>query len=150
LAILLVGVSFFLALITGVYGDLNLKMEVFRFLIPLIVFSFALFAALTYKDTFVKKEKVIFLAVILFGLFNGIGFSSGFNFELVSSENNFTPIVGATLGVGTAVFLIILSIVALVLVLKRIVSLSNKNWLLGASLLVASCALPIVFVRMFY
>ena len=146
----MVGVSFFLALITGVYGDLNLKMEVFRFLIPLIVFSFALFAALTYKDTFVKKEKVIFLAVILFGLFNGIGFSSGFNFELVSYENNFTPIVGATLGVGTAVFLIILSIVALVLVLKRIVSLSNKNWLLGASLLVASCALPIVFVRMFY
>lgn len=149
-AILLMSISFFVALITSIYSDLIVKTELFRFLIPITTFSIALFVAFTYGEVFVKKEKAVFFGVIFFGLFNGVGFSSGFNFKHVSHQDNFIPIVGATLGVGAAVFLMVLSIETLVLVLKRIIPLSNKNWILGASLLVACCALPIVFARMFH
>ena len=60
-AILLMSISFFVALITNIYSDLIVKTELFRFLIPITTFSIALFVAFTYGEVFVKKEKAVFL-----------------------------------------------------------------------------------------
>ena len=60
-AILLMSISFFVALIASIYSDLIVKTELFRFLIPITTFSIALFVAFTYGEVFVKKEKAVFL-----------------------------------------------------------------------------------------
>ena len=68
-AILLMSISFFVALIASIYSDLIVKTELFRFLIPLTTFSIALFVAFTYGEVFVKKEKAVFFWSYFFWTF---------------------------------------------------------------------------------
>lgn len=141
--------SFFFALSFSAYYGLNPKIEVILFLIPFTIFSFALYAALTSNISIARKQKGVFIAAILFGLFSGMGFSSGFSIQIGSQQSKLILMLETVLGFGGAVFLMLIGILTLVLGLRKIFKLSNRIWVLGASIVVASISLPMLLIQMF-
>jgi hypothetical protein len=123
-------VSYFIALILSISFDVKTNLEIIKFLIPLSLFAISILKILNLKSQVIKKDKVGFLGSILFGFFNGLGFSNGFKFKISSNENELLPILEALFGVSVAVLLMATILVIIFSFLHKIAKIQDRNLVL--------------------
>lgn len=123
-------VSYFIALILSISFDVKTNLEIIKFLIPLSLFAISILEILNLKSQVIKKDKVGFLGSILFGFFNGLGFSNGFKFKISSNENELLPILEALFGVSVAVLLMATILVIIFSFLHKIAKIQDRNLVL--------------------
>ena len=66
--------GYFIGILLVFYTDLDVKPDVLKFIIPLLIFSLAIINILMSRNTF--KGTISFFSVVLFGFFNGLGSSN--------------------------------------------------------------------------
>ena len=125
-------VSYFIALILSISFEIKTNVEIIKFLIPLILFVISILKIINLKSQVIKKDKVSFLGSILFGFFNGLGFSNDFKFKfkISSNENELLPILEALFGVSVAVLLMATILVIIFSLLHKIAKIKDRNLVL--------------------
>jgi hypothetical protein len=142
--------SYFAGITLIFYGNLNFKLDIIKFIIPVILFSFAIINILFSINSLKFRESVSFFFVILFGFFNGLGSST--DLKLLFSNNNveLIPILEVILGFGASVSIMIFLMLSVNLLLQKIVPLSKVKWIVGYSIIVIFISLPMIFKQLFY
>jgi len=123
-------VSYFIALILSISFDVKTNLEIIKFLIPLSLFAISILKILNLKSQVIKKDNVSFLGSILFGFFNGLGFSNGFKFKISSNENELLPILEALFGVSVAVIIMALILLIIFSLMQKIAKIKDRNLVL--------------------
>jgi len=90
--------GFFIGILLVFYTDLNVKLDVLKFIIPLLIFSLAIINILMSGNTF--KVTISFFSVVLFGFFNGLGSSTDLEQLVSRHEAILTPILEVVFGFG--------------------------------------------------
>lgn len=145
----LLATSYFIGITSVFYAGLNVKLDVLKIIIPLIIFSLATMNVFLYSNNFKGKENISLLFVILFGFFNGIG--SSINIDLLISRHEVVliPIVEAVIGFGAAVSILVLLLMTINLLLQKIGKLEKVKWIIGCTIIVFCISLQLVLKQIF-
>lgn len=139
--------GFFIGILLVFYTDLNVKLDVLKFIIPLLIFSLAIINILMSGNTF--KGTISFFSVVLFGFFNGLGSSTDLEQLVSRHEAILTPILEVVFGFGAAVSVLVLVLMLLNLFLQKIIPVAKVKWILGTSILVFCIAIPMLIKQIF-
>jgi hypothetical protein len=142
--------SYFIGLFLVIYVNLNVRLELLNFIIPMIILVFALTKGLTYEYSFNSKEKISFLFVCLFGFFNGLGSSTNIDQLFSRLEIGLISILEVVIGMGASVSILFLLIIGVSLLLQKIVPLTKVKWVVGVSIVVFFVSLPVLLKQIFY
>lgn len=116
-----------------------------RIIEPLIAFSIAYVAVenLFFNQSIKRKSIIVFL----FGLIHGLGFASMLKSFEMNADNFLTTLVGFNVGVESAQVVIVLSIVAVLLVLRTLKLNYRKLAVVPISLIIATIGIYWSIVR---
>ena len=110
---LLILVSFFtlghtLSLLLGVYGIINLKVNVVEWLIPFTIILMALYNVFSAGKSSKHSNPVIIVCLVLFfGLIHGLGFANAFVSVVRSDESTLLSIIEFAFGLELGQFVIV-------------------------------------------
>ncbi|MGJ8743914.1 HupE/UreJ family protein [Polaribacter sp.] len=141
--------SYFIAIILAVYGNVVPQLPIIKFLILLTIFSLAIKNIWGSFHSFKNTEKYIFLHAVLFAFFNGLGSSSVLLLNLESNESEFFPIIEVVLGTGASVFLMVLGLITVFTFLRLIPKVSKINSTIICSLIIIGIILPKIIGQIF-
>jgi hypothetical protein len=136
------GISYFLAFVLSFTYILSPKIGVIKFAVLFVLFFTAAIKIITCKCKI--NQGVSFLLAIVFGLFNGLGFSSVFKSEIGRNESTILPILEATFGIFTSLFLLSLGLLVVFTLLKRILKTTKSNYIFIFPVLVALLSLKMM------
>ena len=132
-----------------VYGTIIPKIDIIRFLIPLTIFSLAMFNVLSVKNRIRSKEKYVFLFALFFGFFNGLGSSTDIVSQFERNESKLLPIIEVALGAGAVVLITVLGLLFLFTLLRMIPRFKNKILILGLSIVILGLSIPLMIGQVF-
>jgi hypothetical protein len=135
-----------LALMLSVFNVITIKTTIVAFIIPIIIFSVALFNIISAGKSG-KKDNITFIAIVssLFGILHGLGFATYFNTVANGKPTDkLLPLFESALGFGIS--LIIASCAALLLayVVQTLLKFSKRDWILIVSAFVAGVVIPMI------
>lgn len=144
-------IAFFAALSSALVFDLKTDMKVIKLMILLTIVLLALFNIVKTKKRLKGKEKTAFVFVILFAIFNGLGFANDFELQIGVNDHKFIPLLESLLGVATSTFLMIAGLLAVNSFVIRKFNKKNKYyWVLGCSLILGVFFFQKIISSMFY
>lgn len=142
--------SYFAGITTIFYGNLNFKLDVIKFIIPVIIFSLAVINILFSLNTSGYKEIGNLFFVILFGFFNGLGTSTDLKLSFTSNEIEIFQILQVVMGYGAALSILVFLMLSVNLLFQKIVPISKVKWLIGYSIIVILISLPMILKQLFH
>jgi hypothetical protein len=143
-------ISYFIGLVLVIYADLDVRLDLLKFIIPMIILSFSVTKVLIYEYSFSSKEKISFLFICLFGFFNGLGSSINIDQLYSRLEIGLISILEVVIGFGASVSILFLLIIGVNLLLRKIVPLTKIKWVIGISVVVFCVSLPLLLKQVFY
>tara|TARA_R110001606_G_scaffold354297_1_gene504980 strand:+ start:1801 stop:2313 length:513 start_codon:yes stop_codon:yes gene_type:complete len=143
-------ISYFVGITLIFYGNLNFKLDVIKFIIPVIIFSLAITNILYSVNTFKFRDSINYIFVILFGFFNGLGTSTDLSLLFSRNEIEILQILEVVFGFGTAISIIVFLMLIVNLLFQKIVPLIKVKWVVGYSIIVIFISLPMIFKQLFH
>jgi hypothetical protein len=147
---LLILVSFFtlghtLSLLLGVYGIINLKVNVVEWLIPFTIILMALYNVFSAGKSFKHSNPVIIVCLVLFfGLIHGLGFANAFVSVVRSDESTLLSIIEFAFGLELGQFVIVFCVLFFGFLGQTIFRFSIRDWIMVLSAVVIGLMLPLI------
>ena len=132
-----------LSLVLGVYGIINLNTP--EWLIPITIFSVALFNIFTAGKTFLKESNLVLAIVLIFGLIHGLGFANAFK-SLVGSNNTLAAILEFAIGIEIGQLVVVIVVLILSFIFQNLFRFSKRDWVLASSSIILGFILPLIFM----
>lgn len=132
-----------LSLVLGIYGIINLNTS--EWLIPITIFSVALFNIFTAGKTFLKESNLVLTIVLIFGLIHGLGFANAFN-SLVGSKNTLVAALEFAIGIEIGQLVVVIFILILSFIFQNLFRFSKRDWVLVSSSIILGFILPLIFM----
>ena len=132
-----------LSLVLGIYGIINLNTS--EWLIPITIFSVALFNIFTAGKTFLKESNLVLAIVLIFGLIHGLGFANAFK-SLVGSNNTLAAILEFTIGIEIGQLVVVIVVLILSFIFQNLFRFSKRDWVLVSSSIILGFILPLIFM----
>ena len=147
---LLILVSFFtlghtLSLLLGVYGIINLKVNVVEWLIPFTIILMALYNVFSAGKSSKRSNPVIIVCLVLFfGLIHGLGFANAFVSVVRSDESTLLSIIEFAFGLELGQFVIVFCVMFFGFLGQTIFRFSIRDWIMVLSAVVIGLMLPLI------
>ena len=147
---LLILVSFFtlghtLSLLLGVYGIINLKVNVVEWLIPFTIILMALYNVFSAGKSSKHSNPVIIVCLVLFfGLIHGLGFANSFETVVGSDQSTLLSIIEFALGIELGQFVIVFCVLFFGFLGQTIFRFSSRDWVMVLSAVVIGLMLPLI------
>jgi|TARA_B100000768_G_scaffold42405_1_gene41270 hypothetical protein len=147
---LLLLISFFiightLSLVLGVYGIINLKVNVVEWLIPFTIIIMALYNVLTAGKASKQSNPIIIVCLVLFfGFIHGLGFANSFKALVSSNESMLLSVIEFALGLELGQFVIVFCVLFFSFIGQTIFRFSSRDWLMVLSSVVIGLMLPLI------
>jgi hypothetical protein len=147
---LLILVSFFtlghtLSLLLGVYGIINLKVNVVEWLIPFTIILMALYNVFSAGKSSKHSNPVIIVCLVLFfGLIHGLGFANAFVSVVRSDESTLLSIIEFAFGLELGQFVIVFCVMFFGFLGQTIFRFSIRDWIMVLSAVVIGLMLPLI------
>lgn len=147
---LLILVSFFtlghtLSLLLGVYGIINLKVNVVERLIPFTIILMALYNVFSAGKSSKHSNPVIIVCLVLFfGLIHGLGFANAFVSVVRSDESTLLSIIEFAFGLELGQFVIVFCVLFFGFLGQTIFRFSIRDWIMVLSAVVIGLMLPLI------
>ena len=147
---LLILVSFFtlghtLSLLFGVYGIINLKVNVVEWLIPFTIILMALYNVFSAGKSSKHSNPVIIVCLVLFfGLIHGLGFANAFVSVVRSDESTLLSIIEFAFGLELGQFVIVFCVMFFGFLGQTIFRFSIRDWIMVLSAVVIGLMLPLI------
>lgn len=147
---LLLLISFFiightLSLVLGVYGIINLKVNVVEWLIPFTIIIMALYNVLTAGKASKQSNPIIIVCLVLFfGFIHGLGFANSFKALVSSKESMLLSVIEFALGLELGQFVIVFCVLFFSFIGQTIFRFSSRDWLMVLSSVVIGLMLPLI------
>ena len=147
---LLILVSFFtlghtLSLLLGVYGIINLKVNVVEWLIPFTIILMALYNVFSAGKSSKHSNPVIIVCLVLFfGLIHGLGFANAFVSVVRSDESTLLSIIEFAFGLELGQFVIVFCVLFFGFLGQTIFRFSIRDWIMVLSAVVIGLMLPLI------
>ena len=147
---LLILVSFFtlghtLSLLLGVYGIINLKVNVVEWLIPFTIILMALYNVFSAGKSSKHSNPVIIVCLVLFfGLIHGLGFANAFVSVVRSDESTLIVCIEFALGLELGQFVIVFCVLFFGFLGQTIFRFSIRDWIMVLSAVVIGLMLPLI------
>tara|TARA_B100000767_G_scaffold77086_1_gene73748 strand:+ start:1258 stop:1848 length:591 start_codon:yes stop_codon:yes gene_type:complete len=147
---LLILVSFFtlghtLSLLLGVYGIINLKVNVVEWLIPFTIILMALYNVFSAGKSSKHSNPVIIVCLVLFfGLIHGLGFANAFVSVARSDESTLLSIIEFAFGLELGQFVIVFCVLFFGFLGQTIFRFSIRDWIMVLSAVVIGLMLPLI------
>lgn len=147
---LLILVSFFtlghtLSLLLGVYGIINLKVNVVEWLIPFTIILMALYNVFSAGKSSKRSNPVIIVCLVLFfGLIHGLGFANAFVSVVRSDESTLLSIIEFAFGLELGQFVIVFCVLFFGFLGQTIFRFSIRDWIMVLSAVVIGLMLPLI------
>jgi hypothetical protein len=132
-----------LSLVLGIYGIINLNTS--EWLIPITIFSVALFNIFTAGKTFLKESNLVLAIVLIFGLIHGLGFANAFK-SLVGSNNTLAAILEFAIGIEIGQLVVVIVVLILSFIFQNLFRFSKRDWVLVSSSIILGFILPLIFI----
>lgn len=132
-----------LSLVLGIYGIINLNTS--EWLIPITIFSVALFNIFTAGKTFLKESNLVLAIVLIFGLIHGLGFAKAFK-SLVGSNNTLAAILEFAIGIEIGQLVVVIVVLILSFIFQNLFRFSKRDWVLVSSSIILGFILPLIFM----
>jgi hypothetical protein len=132
-----------LSLVLGIYGIINLNTS--EWLIPITIFSVALFNIFTAGKTFLKESNLVLATVLIFGLIHGLGFADAFK-SLVRSNNTLAAILEFAIGIEIGQLVVVIVVLILSFIFQNLFRFSKRDWVLVSSSIILGFILPLIFI----
>jgi hypothetical protein len=132
-----------LSLVLGIYGIINLNTS--EWLIPITIFSVALFNIFTAGKTFLKESNLVLAIVLIFGLIHGLGFANAFK-SLVGSNNTLAAILEFAIGIEIGQLVVVIVVLILSFIFQNLFRFSKRDWVLASSSIILGFILPLIFM----
>jgi HupE / UreJ protein len=137
-----------LSLVLSVFGMVTVDSIVIEFLIPVTIFTTALYNIFKWaKRSAGKNDSMTFLAVttLLFGIIHGLGFSNYFKIVLpTTAEEKLLPVLEFALGIEAAQVVVVLAMLLLSFVVQEFLRFAKRDWILVLSAFVAGVTVPMI------
>ncbi len=142
-------IGFFIALIISVHFELNINLEVVKFIIPLLIFVFSLFLIHDLRKR--KKGNIYFLLlmILLFSFFNGLGVFTILENDILGNVNSFLPVLLCVFGAVAPVVLILSLMLLMKLIGAKFIKWINYKWPLTFSVISSLIALYFMIGKVF-
>nr|WP_255513275.1 HupE/UreJ family protein [Lutibacter sp. Hel_I_33_5] len=150
LLVVLITGSYLIAMALIVFSGINVKLDIIKFVIPLLIFSLAIINGFSFKEHLKSKEYMAFAFAVLFGFFNGLGSSENFNLLIGRNESEFIPLIEVAFGVISSISIIILLLLLVNTLLQKFIKISKVNWILGFSIIVICISFPMIIKQIIY
>ena len=143
-------ISFFiightLSLVLGVYGIINLKVNVVEWLIPFTIIIMALYNVLTAGKASKQSNPIIIVCLVLFfGFIHGLGFANSFKALVSSNESMLLSVIEFALGLELGQFVIVFCVLFFSFIGQTIFRFSSRDWLMVLSSVVIGLMLPLI------
>ena len=147
---LLLLISFFiightLSLVLGVYGIINLKVNVVEWLIPFTIIIMALYNVLTAGKASKQSNPIIIVCLVLFfGFIHGLVFANSFKALVSSNESMLLSVIEFALGLELGQFVIVFCVLFFSFIGQTIFRFSSRDWLMVLSSVVIGLMLPLI------
>ena len=147
---LLILVSFFtlghtLSLLLGVYGIINLKVNVVEWLIPFTIILMALYNVFSAGKSSKHSNPVIIVCLVLFfGLIHGLGYANAFVSVARSDESTLLSIIEFAFGLELGQFVIVFCVLFFGFLGQTIFRFSIRDWIMVLSAVVIGLMLPLI------
>jgi hypothetical protein len=147
---LLLLISFFiightLSLVLGVYGIINLKVNVVEWLIPFTIIIMALYNVLIAGKASKQSNPIIIVCLVLFfGFIHGLGFANSFKALVSSNESMLLSVIEFALGLELGQFVIVFCVLFFSFIGQTIFRFSSRDWLMVLSSVVIGLMLPLI------
>jgi len=147
---ILILVSFFtlghtLSLLLGVYGIINLKVNVVEWLIPFTIILMALYNVFSAGKSSKHSNPVIIVCLVLFfGLIHGLGFANAFVSVVRSDESTLLSIIEFAFGLELGQFVIVFCVLFFGFLGQTIFRFSIRDWIMVLSAVVIGLMLPLI------
>jgi hypothetical protein len=147
---LLLLISFFiightLSLVLGVYGIINLKVNVVEWLIPFTIIIMALYNVLIAGKASKQSNPIIIVCLVLFfGFIHGLGFANSFKALVSSNESMLLSVIEFALGLELGQFVIVFCVLFFSFIGQTIFRFSRRDWLMVLSSVVIGLMLPLI------
>ena len=132
-----------LSLVLGIYGIINLNTS--EWLIPITIFSVALFNIFTAGKKFLKESNLVLAIVLIFGLIHGLGFANAFK-SLVGSNNTLAAILEFAIGIEIGQLVVVIVVLILSFISQNLFRFSKRDWVLVTSSIILGFILPLIFM----
>ena len=132
-----------LSLVLGIYGIINLNTS--EWLIPITIFSVALFNIFTAGKAFLKESNLVLTIVLIFGLIHGLGFANAFK-SLVGSNNTLATILEFAIGIEIGQLVVVIVVLILSFISQNLFRFSKRDWVLVTSSIILGFILPLIFM----
>ena len=132
-----------LSLVLGIYSIINLNTS--EWLIPITIFSVALFNIFTAGKAFLKESNLVLAIVLIFGLIHGLGFANGFK-SLVGSNNTLAAILEFAIGIEIGQLVVVIVVLILSFISQNLFRFSKRDWVLVTSSIILGFILPLIFM----
>ena len=139
-----------LSLALSAYGIVKVRMDLVEFLIPLTIFITGVLNVLTAKESALGKKNLNLIFALFFGLIHGLGFSNYFRMMIGKEEDKLFPLLEFALGIEAAQVIIVLAILILGALLKNLLRVSRRDWVLVTSSIVIGFAIQMMLDRVFW
>lgn len=134
-----------LSLYLSVYDVMVMDVGLIEFLIPVTIFSTALFN-LNYLNVSVQNKSILLhvFATAFFGLIHGFGFSNYFKMLMAEEENKLIPLLGFATGIEVAQVLIVLAILIIGYFFISVLNIKQNLFILATSILIILATIPML------
>lgn len=135
-----------LSLFLSVFNVITVLSVYVEFLIPITIFSTALYNIIASGKKF-KKDNLTFIAftTIFFGIIHGLGFSNYFNSILPGKPSDkLLPLFEFALGIESAQIIIVLSALIIAYIVQTLLKFSKREWVLIISSFIIGVVLPLI------
>lgn len=139
-----------LSLALSAYGIVKVRMDLVEFLIPLTIFITGILNVITAKESALGKNNLNLILALFFGLIHGLGFSNYFRMMIGKEEDKLFPLLEFALGIEAAQVIIVLAILILGALLKNLLRVSRRDWVLVTSSIVIGFAIQMMLERVFW
>ncbi len=114
-----------LTLVLATLGWLSVNEPLVEFLIPVTIFLTSIYVLLVKKTT---GGKVVYAAVLLFGLIHGMGFSNFLRQTLSEEMNLAIPLLAFNIGLEIGQLLILVGILMFAWLITSVFKFPNRDW----------------------
>ncbi len=132
-----------IALITAHYEVVTVSNRIVEFLIPLTIFTAAIFNLFTAgNEKRAEKLGLLYIITTFFGLIHGFGFASFY--KMINSDGGVLPLLEFALGVETAQIIVVLIVLIFAFIFQTIFRFNKRDWVLVVSSIVLGMIIPMI------
>ncbi len=114
-----------------------------EFLIPVTIISAGIYNLVKAGEHAIKgKVWVLLLTALFFGLIHGFGFGRYYN--QINDDKEILPLLEFALGIELSQVIIVLGVMILGFVMKNILRVAKRDWILVASAIVIGMTIPML------